>query len=48
LLVSFYLTHHAVKRFDIDTMLRDPWNHDFRACPKSVRQPKPVAPLVVL
>ena len=43
LLVSFYLTHHAVKRFDIDTMLRDPWNHDFRACPKSVRQPKPVA-----
>ncbi len=24
-----------VKRFDIDTMLRDPWNHDFRACPGS-------------
>ena len=43
LLFSFHLTHHAVKRFDIDTMLRDPWNHDFRACPKSVRQPKPVA-----
>lgn len=24
-----------VQRFDIDTMLRDPWNHDFRACPGS-------------
>ena len=24
-----------VQAFDIDTMLRDPWNHDFRACPGS-------------
>ena len=24
---------YPTKRFNIKTMLRDPWNHDFRACP---------------
>ena len=26
---------YPTKPFDIDEMVRDPWNHDFRACPGS-------------
>ena len=31
---------YPTKRFDIDEMLRDAWNHDFRACPGSVAAAK--------
>jgi hypothetical protein len=27
---------YPTQSFDIKTLLRDPWNHDFRACPGTV------------